>query len=335
MKNGSKRSSAMSENNGECPNETGERTRSSIIKKASVIALCGNALLAILKIVAGIAGGSLAVIGDGIDSSVDVLISAMTIFVAGIISRPADEDHPWGHGRAETIGTAAISFLLVFAGVQLVINSAQNLITAKTYELPQFVTLIATLISITGKLLLALNQYQMGKKSGSAILIANSKNMAADVFISAGVFAGLGCSILFNFGALDSIVALLVGLWVIKSGVSIFLDVNSELMDGGSMPDQYKAVFDAVNSVTGAGHPHKTRMRRIAGFWDIDLDIEVDGNLSVTQAHNIATEVEAAIRNRLDLVYDIMVHIEPSGCENHRDEAFGLSEDSVNVNREF
>jgi cation diffusion facilitator family transporter len=303
--------------------------RAAVIKKASLTALVGNLVLAVLKITGGLSSGSLSVLGDGIDSSVDVLIAALTLFISGIISRPADKDHPWGHGRAETIGTAGMSFLLFFAGFQLIFNSAKNLISVNTQEVPEMRAVIVTLISIAGKFLLVLSQYQMGKKADSRILMANAKNMASDVFVSAGVLAGLFASMLFDIGIIDSIVAILVGLWVIKSAAGIFLDVNTELMDGGSLLEQYRVVFDAVHSVPGAGHPHRARMRRVAGFWDIDIDIEVDGKLTVSEAHKIATKVEDAIRERLDAVFDIMVHIEPKGCNAHKNEAFGLNEESV------
>ncbi|MCL2127856.1 MAG: cation diffusion facilitator family transporter, partial [Treponema sp.] len=100
-------------------------SRARIIKTASITAITGNTLLAVVKIIIGIRAGSLAVIGDGIDSSVDVLIAIMSLVVAKIISRPADEGHPWGHGRAETIATALISFILFMAGAQIIINSAR------------------------------------------------------------------------------------------------------------------------------------------------------------------------------------------------------------------
>jgi divalent metal cation (Fe/Co/Zn/Cd) transporter len=118
-----------------------------------------------------------------------------------------------------------------------------------------------------------------------------------------------------------------VGLWVIRSAVSIFIGVNLELMDGGAGTEAYQAVFDAVHSVPGAGNPHRTRMRRIAGLWDIDIDIEVAPNLTVKAAHRIATQVEQAIKDRVEGIFDIMVHVEPSG-EQHQGEAegYGLSE---------
>jgi len=298
-----------------------------IIQIAAVTALLGNAALAAVKIIAGIMSGSHAVIGDGIDSSVDVMIAIMSLIVAKIISQPADEDHPWGHGRAETMATAILSFLLFFAGAQLVFNSGKDIIWGAEREVPSLLAVLGTVISIIGKLLLASSQYMMGKKANSLMLKANAKNMTADVLLSAGVLAGLGLSMFFKIGLIDSWAAVLVGLWVIKSAIGIFIEVNTELMDGGSYKKYYQEVFDAVKSVEEAGNPHRVRMRRIAGYWDIDIDIEVPPNKTVMEAHWIAYKVENAIKERVENVYDIMVHVEPEG--NVENEGFGLSEETL------
>jgi len=301
-------------------------SKAHLIKIASLTALFGNAALAAVKIAAGISSGSLAVIGDGIDSSVDVLIAIMSLFVARIIAQPADESHPWGHGRAETVATALLSFMLFFAGSQLVLSSAKDIIFGAEKEVPSFTAIIGTLVSIAGKILLASVLYMLGRKANSSMLKANAKNMTADVLLSAGVLAGLGLSMFFNIGVIDSWAAILVGLWVIKSALEIFLEANTELMDGGSDKEHYKEVFNAVKTVEEAGHPHRVRMRRIAGFWDIDIDIEVPPNKTVIEAHWIAHKVENAIKMRVENVYDIMIHVEPSG--NVEDEGYGLSEES-------
>ena len=125
--------------------------------------------------------------------------------------------------------------------------------------------------------------------------------------------------------------AMLVGIWIVKSSIGIFLEINVELMDGSTGPEPYRAVFEAVHSVDGVRNPHRARMRRIAGFWDIDIDIEVDQNLTVREAHRIASAVERAIRERLEGVYDIMVHVEPAGVGRHGDEGYGLSEQDVEL----
>jgi len=298
-----------------------------LIRIASLTALFGNAALATIKIWTGIYAGSMAVIGDGIDSSVDVLIAIMSLVVARIISRPADETHPWGHGRAETVATALLSCILFFAGAQLVLNSCKDIIFGANREVPSMSAIIVTIVSIEGKLLLAWSLHLFGKKASSPMLKANAKNMAADVMLSAGVLVGLGLSMFFNVGVIDTWAAGLVGLWVIKSALGIFMEANKELMDGGSDKAYYQVLFDAVNSVEEAGNPHRVRMRRIAGLWDIDIDIEVSPDKTVIEAHRIARKVEKAIKARVENVYDIMIHVEPAG--NMENEGYGLSEKSL------
>ena len=298
-----------------------------IIKTASLTALFGNFTLAAAKIITGIFSGSLAVIGDGIDTSVDVLIAIMTLIVANIIAKPADENHPWGHGRAETVATTLLSCILFFVGAQLILNSGMQIITGEPREVPSFPALIVTVVSIAGKILLAWSQNMFGKKADSAMLKANAKNMTADVILSAGVLIGIGLSIVLKIGVIDCWAAVLAGLWIIKSALGIFMEANTELMDVGSSSIYYQHIFDAVKSVEDAGDPHRVRMRRIAGLWDIDMDIEVAPQKTVIEAHWIAYMVEKAIKERIENIYDIMVHIEPAG--NMETESYGLSEKNL------
>jgi cation diffusion facilitator family transporter len=307
-----------------------ENNKANLIKTASIIAMAGNAVLALLKIIVGLLAGSLAVVGDGIDSSTDVIIAMMSLIVAGIIARPADAEHPWGHGRAETIATTILAFILFFAGGQLIIRSVTSIFSGAVTEAPAPLALAVTGFSILGKLSLAWSQYYFGKRADSAMLRANGKNMVGDVVISSGVLLGVGLSIMFNIGILDPIVATLVGLWVIRSSVSIFLEANMELMDGSSDTAPYTAVFNAVRTVPGTINPHRTRMRRIAGLWDIDIDIEVDPEMKVREAHHIASQVERAIKDSVEGVYDIVVHIEPAGeADKHEEEQYGLRESEL------
>jgi cation diffusion facilitator family transporter len=191
-------------------------------------------------------------------------------------------------------------------------------------EVPGRAALIVTIISIAGKMLLSWSQYLLGKKAGSAMLKANAKNMAGDVITSAGVLVGLGFSLYLHIGTIDLVTAVLVGLWVLKNAVGIFLEANAELMDS-SDDASYRLLFEAVRSVPEAGNPHRTRMRRIAGFWDIDIDIEVNPKLTIGEAHHIACKVENAVRDKLDGIFDIMVHVEPAG-NKHETEGYGLTE---------
>jgi len=307
-------------------NNKSEKTK--YIRTAAIVALTGNAVLASLKIAAGLISGSGALVGDGIDSSADVLISIITLIIVKIVSKPADTKHPWGHGRAETVATAFIAFLLFFAGAQLIINSVSTIISGVRDTAPSFIAIVVTFISITGKILLALNQYILGKRADSAMLMANAKNMASDVMVSLGVLIGLVISNITGSAYADTIIAILIGIWIIKTAVGIFLEANLELMDGNESTEPYRVIVDAVQRVKGASNPHRARMRKVAGYWDIDFDISVDPKCTVSEAHRIASQVEKEIKRSLENIYDIMIHIEPLG--DAADETFGLSESEMN-----
>ncbi|HRZ90212.1 MAG TPA: cation transporter dimerization domain-containing protein, partial [Spirochaetia bacterium] len=139
--------------------------------------------------------------------------------------------------------------------------------------------------------------------------------------------------------AADPVAAVLVGLWVVRNAFGIFREANLELMDGNADTSLYTLLFDAVRAVPGAGKPHRARMRRIAGAWDIDLDIEVDGAMTVRDSHELAGAVEREIRRRVENVLDIVVHVEPagaSGSESHEGgEGYGLDEGSLDWDGEL
>ena len=303
------------------------------IRYAAIIAIVGNAVLALLKIVAGVATGSNALVGAGIDSSTDVLIGTMTLVIVGIMSKPADAKHPWGHGRVETVATTILSFIIFFAGAQLIISAVTDIFTGEPHFMPSIFALVVTVVSIVGKLLLAWCQHILGKRADSAMVKANAKNMAGDVLTSVGVLVGLIVSAITGSRVADSVIAILIGLWIIKAAIEIFLEANLELMDGNSDMEKYGVVVAAVNAVEGACNPHKIRMRSIGGFWDIDLDIEVNPELTVQEAHEIALKVENEIKRRLENVFDIMIHIEPQGDRTH--EAFGLCGDEIRRQKNF
>lgn len=301
-----------------------ERTRA--VQRAALLSLVGNSVLAVTKILVGFFSHSLAVLGDGIDSSTDVLISVVALFASSLMAKPGDKKHPYGHSRAETSATAILAFVIFFAGAQLLLGTISKLSNSRTDVLPGAMALWITCFSIIVKLGLAYNQFRVGKRTGSTMLIANGKNMRNDVIMSVSVLAGLITTRILGTALVDYITAIAVSLWVMHSAIGVWKDANDEIMDSCDDPDLYDELFKAVRSVPGATNPHRTRIRRLASCYDIDLDIEVDGKLSVKDAHDIAHRVEEEIKKRIDNVYDIVVHVEPHG-EGEHDEQFGLKEE--------
>ena len=178
------------------------------------------------------------------------------------------------------------------------------------------------------RMLLASYQYKQGKKINSSLLTANAVNMRNDVVISSGVLLGLIFTFIFKLPILDSITGSIISLFIIKSSVNIFIDSNVELMDGVKDVNVYNKIFKAVEQVPGAGNPHRVRSRMIGNLYLITLDIEVDPQITITQAHEIADSVEKSIKGSIDNVYDILVHVEPAGkCQT--DERFGIDKGMV------
>jgi len=299
------------------------RTKQQSIVLASWIGILGNGFLSVAKITIGILSGSLAVIGDGIDSASDIIISVLTLLIAGIVSKPPDARYAWGYEKADMIATKVLSFVIFFAGMQMIFITGKNLLTGTERELPSLLAVWVTVLSIFGKYALSVVQLSIGKKTSSSMLIANAKNMRNDVLISISVLVGLIFTFVLKLPIIDTLAGLAVGTYIVKSAWDIFMDSNIALMDGIKDPSIYNRIFESIEKIPGVFNPHRVKSRQIGSLYEIVLDIEVDGHLSLQEAHEKAEEVEKSIRKSIDNIYDIVVHVEPLGLGSC-DEKFGL-----------
>lgn len=283
-----------------------------------------NAALAVMKIAVGLIAGSLAVVGDGIDSAGDIVTSLITLLTARIISKPPNLKFPYGYQKADTIAAKALSFIIFFAGAQLAISTISRIIEGGAAEIPGTIAIYVIVISIFAKYALSYYLLKTGRRLESPMLIANGRNMRNDVIISGSVLVGLFFTITLEMPIIDAIFALLISIWIMKSGFDIFMETNVELMDGVSDQSVYDRIFETVNQVKGASNPHRLRVRKLANMYVIGIDIEVDPELKVGEAHKIAQTLERQLKTNLGNVYDILVHVEPHG--NYEvDEKYGIS----------
>lgn len=303
-------------------------TREQKIIRASWWAIVGNALLAFLKLVAGFISGSFAVIADGIDSVSDIVSSVVVLIAARIIALPPNIKFPYGYKKADTVATKVLSFIIFFAGAQLGYSTIRILVAGTTMETPGKLAIWVTLISIVGKLILTLLLSRTGKKVESTMLIANAKNMRNDILLSLSVLASLIFTVLLKEPLIDRIIALLISLFIMYTGFKIFMKSNIDLMDGIENTEVYDKLFKSVHSVEGAYNPHRVRARKIGHYYMINLDIEVDPDLPVKEAHDIAKNVENSIKSNLRNIYDVMVHVEPLG-NLEEDEKYGITETEI------
>lgn len=302
--------------------------REKILLRTSVISIIGNTVLSLFKIVAGLLSGSMAVLSDGIDSATDSLTSFVMLFTVRIMSRPPDSKYVYGYQKAESIATKLLSFIIFSAGAYMLITSIQSFFNYQNKEFPTMLAIYVTIASIVGKLLLTVYQYKQGRKVDSSMLKANAINMRNDTIVSLGVLVGLVLTFTLKMPILDSVISLVISIFIIYSSIRIFMDSNVELMDGVDDVSVYNKIFEAVDKVKVASNPHRVRSRQIGHAYMIVLDIEADGSISLNEAHAIAEEVERSIKSSVENVYDIVVHVEPKG-KHLPEEKFGIDREML------
>ena len=300
------------------------KDRYAAIRRSSWVGIVGNGLLAIMKITFGIIAGSAAVIGDGIDSATDIIGSIITFYVSSVASLPPDKEHPWGHDRIESIASKVIAIFILFAGIQLLINTFQGLMNGEVKEMPGKVAVVVTAISIVCKAIIASYKFKVSKKTDSKMVRNDAINMKNDIFLSSAVLIGLGVMYWTGLPIIDTIVGILLGVWITWTGIKLSLEANGSLLDGIDNGEAtYKKLFNIISNTPNVYNPHKVKIRKLNNLYDITLDVEVDPNFSVKEGHEIAKNLENNIKKELVTVYDVLIHVEPRG--NIEDEEFGLA----------
>jgi len=300
--------------------------RSKLFSKAAWIGVLANGALSTAKVLVGLFFNSSAVLADGVDTGTDVFTSLVTLVSGRISNRPPDETHPYGHERAEAIAAKIVSFIVFYAGVSLFFTSVKRVIFGEHPQIQGVLPLLVTVLSMIVKTWLFLYKYRVGKKLNSSALIADALNMRNDILISSTVLFGVILSKVGLFW-MDSIAALVVSIMIIRTAFNIFRETSYELMDGMHDLEIYQEIFDAVESVKGVKNPHKVRVRQVGYKYFVDIDIEVDPNLTVRMGHDIATQVKQAIIGKNDRIVDVLVHVEPAG--NVEQEPFGLDHEKL------
>jgi len=283
------------------------------MRKARQIAILGMAvsgLLAAIKLVAGWRAHSAAVMADGFESAADVFASGLVLIGLIIASRPADRDHPYGHGRVETLTGLLLGFFLLVAGVLISWHGLRGTGDAVT---PASWALIPLVISIFAKGGLVAIKYQHGRTIGSSSLLADAANDAIDI-LSGGVALGALSLTLWKpveFRYADHYGAFAVGVIVVGTAFRIIYDTSLYLMD--TMPDDasmatIRATALSVPDVKGV---EKCFARKTGLKYHVDLHLEVDPDLTVRDGHEIAQNVRVKVTEQLPWVADVLVHVEP------------------------
>ena len=286
--------------------------------KVTLISIIWNVILTFIKILGGILGKSNAMIADGLHSASDI-ISSIGVLIGNKIARtPNDKEHNYGHEKAETLVSFLLSMLLIGVALKISLNGVNSLLHLEDVQVPTFLPLIISVISI------GIKEYQyritikVAKKINSPSLKADAWHHRSDALSSVAAFIGIGGSLL-GFKALDPIATVIVGLFVAKVGLDIFKDAINELMDYSIDEKDESQIITIANCTDGVLNIGELRTRKHGSVAYVDLTICVNKDLTVLQGHEIANKLEISILEELQIVKGITVHVEPCiNCDDYK-----------------
>lgn len=288
-------------------------------KKIYKVTLTGtvvNALLIVLKFVAGVVGRSSAMVADAVHSLSDFVTDAIVLVFVRIAGKPRDKGHGYGHGKYETLATVIIGLILAAAGVGLMVNGVGQVLRSIDGEVlprPGMVALVIAVVSIVSKEWLFRYTAKAGKETGSQAVVANAWHHRSDAISSAGTLVGIGGAMFLGeeWRVLDPLAAVVVSLFIIKSGYDIMRPSVTELLEASLPEEQQDEILRLVTSVPGIKGVHNLRTRRIGSNIAVDFHAKMDGSLTLSQAHALATLAEEAIKGRFGADSIVNVHMEP------------------------
>jgi len=273
-----------------------------------------NLVLAIIKIIGGIIGQSQALLADGIHSLSDLASDGMVLLAVKHAGEDADEDHPYGHARYETLATVALGFLLIGVAGGIAYDAMLRLEDPSEIVEPALFTLLIAAISIISKEVLYHMTRTVAKKVRSPLLEANAWHHRSDAVSSIIVFIGIGGTY-FGYPLLDAIAAMLVALMIGKIGLDLSRQSMQELVDTALDPEMVERIKQAILSIDDVRHLHLLRSRRMGHNALVDVHIQVSPKLSVSEGHHIAEMVEKALMEKFEEINDVTVHIDPEDDE--------------------
>lgn len=277
-------------------------------KKVGIIGILGNIFLLIIKIIIAIISKSQAMLADGINSATDVFSSIMTLIGGKISNEPSDEDHNYGHGKAEYIFSLTISIITILLSIKVFSDGINCLINGAEFILSAQLVLVC-IITILTKFGMYLYTHKIFKKTENILIKANSQDHLNDVFMTSSVLIGIIAGF-FNIFWLDGIVALIISIRIFMIAIGIFLDSYDVLMDKSISDVKMDEIVEIVKNFQEIDHIDKITSKTVGKQFLIIVKVSVDGEMTVNKSHKIAGKLKAEIM-KLKEIYDVIVHINP------------------------
>ena len=284
-------------------------------RKVTLIGMVVNIFLSAAQLIGGLFSNSQALIADGIHTLSDLASDIVVLIAAKIASQDADDDHPYGHGRFETVATVILGLALAGVAVGIAMNAINRISHPETLLQPKPLALLFAALAIISKE--ALYQYTMvvAKQINSKMLQANAWLHRSDAVSSIMVALGVAGSIFLEIPWLDAAAAILVAVMIFYMGARLILDSTVELVDTALEPKKMTEIRKFISAIEGVEQTHMLRTRKMGNNVLADVHIQVNSYLSVSEGHYIAENVIQSLRKKFPEMHDITVHIDPEDDE--------------------
>jgi cation diffusion facilitator family transporter len=293
----------------------GNLQRYADIRTTTMVGAVVNLVLSIIKVIFGLIGQSQALITDGIHSLSDLVSDALVVYAARQANRGADQDHPYGHARIETAYTVALGMLLLLVAMGISVDAGRRLLTPDLLLHPGALALGTALLSVVSKEVLYQYTMRVANHVRSPLLRANAWHHRTDALSSVVVLVGVAGTML-GFAYLDAVASVGVALMIAKIGWDLGWGAIRELVDTGLEPERVAKIREAIAQVDGVKDFHMLRTRRMGGNALVDVHVQVDPRLSVSEGHQIGEFVRTSLVSGIDEVADVTVHIDSEDDES-------------------
>lgn len=286
--------------------------------RTALLGMAVNSALAMVKIVTGVVGHSYAMIADGIESLTDSLTSAIVWGGLKVSGNPPDEEHPYGHGKAESLAAAVVAVALIAAALLIAVQSVREILTPHTA--PRAFVLLVLGVVIIGKEILFRRVIRVSRALQSTALRSDAWHHRSDAITSAAVFVGISVALIGGEGyeSADDWAALLACAIIGYNGFTLLRVALHEIMDGAVSEEQQEDIRSLAAEVEGVTSIDKCRVRKSGTELFMDIHVRVDGRMSVHASHALAHRVKDTLLESGMGIVDVVVHIEPEGGRSPR-----------------
>ena len=285
----------------------------SVATRVSVVSIIGNSALSIFKFLAGILAHSGAMISDAVHSASDVVSSIIVIIGVRISGREPDKDHPYGHERFECVAALLLAMILAVVGAEIGISAINTIRNSDTegIKVPETLALIAAIVSIVAKEAMFWYTIAAAKKIKSTALKAEAWHHRSDALSSIGALIGIGGAML-GAPILEPIASIVICLFIFKVAFDIFKNAIDQMVDHRCDDETEDALRKCATAVEGVLGVDMLNTRMFGARVYVDIEIRVDGELKLTDAHEIAERVHDAVETKFPEVKHVMVHVNPA-----------------------